>query len=126
MTILAYLRTHGPWALAVAGLIWVTFHERSQRQRAEAALVVERSLSESRDTMRSAIDRARVEANATRAGIEGVQSVVEAVTRAEQAEAEADIRRAAQDAQDVDDEMARTGRVTESARRVWREMQGGR
>jgi hypothetical protein len=121
--LVSHLRTHGPWALAVAGLLWVTFHERSQRQRAEEALVVERSLSESRDTMRSAIDRARLDADATRAGIEAVRSVVEAVTRAEQAEAEADIRRAAQDAQNVDDEMVRTGRVTESARRVWREMQ---
>jgi hypothetical protein len=123
---MATLRTHGPWALVVAALLSVTLYKHSQLQQARAALVVERSLSQSRDTMRTAIDRARAQADATRAGIEGVRSVVEAVTLVQQAEAEADIRRAAQDAQDVDDEMARTGRVTESARRVWREMQEGR
>jgi hypothetical protein len=107
----------------VAVLLWFGLNERSDRQRAEAALTVERTLFESRETLRAELDKVRLTADAQRAGIEAVRKVVEVITRVEEAAAEEDIRRAAQDAKDVDDEFARTGRVTESMRKFWRDLQ---
>lgn len=120
---MTWLRRHGPLAAAVAlALLWALY-ERSGRVEAEARLEVERDLAESRDTLREGLDRARAVADAERAAIEGAKAIARAVADAERAASEEDIRRAAQEAADIDEEYERTGRVTESARRVWREMQ---
>lgn len=120
---MTWLRRHGPLAAAVVlALLWA-LHERSGRLGAEARLEVERALTASRETLRAGLDRARAQADVQRAAIEGVRAITRAVADAERAAADEDLRRAAQEAADIDDEFARTGRVTESARRVWREMQ---
>lgn len=120
---MTWLRRHGPWAAAVAVVVLWALYERSGRVEAEARLEVERALTESRETLRAGLDLARAQADVERAAIEGARAIARAVADVEQAAAEDDIRRAAQDARDVDEEYERTGRVTESARRVWREMQ---
>lgn len=120
---MTWLRRHGPLATVVAMAVLWALYERSGRVEAEARLEVERELTDSRETLRAGLDRARAQADVQRAAIEGAQAIARAVADAERVAAEDDIRRAAQEAKDIDDEFARTGRVTESARRVWREMQ---
>lgn len=120
---MTWLRRYGLWVSAMVAVVVWAFSERSARVDAEARLAVELELTKSREFLRVALDRARAETDVQRAAIEWVQGLARAAAAAEQAAAEEDIRRAAQDARDVDDELARTGRVTEAARRVWREMQ---
>ena len=63
------LRTHGPWALAVAlALLWA-LSERSGCLGAEARLEVEMALTESRQTLDAALSRARAAAEAQRGAI---------------------------------------------------------
>lgn len=113
------LRTHGPWALAVAlALLWA-FSERSGRLGAEARLEVERSLTESRQTLDAAVSRARAVADAQRVAIEAARGVVEAVARVEETEAAREVGQAEADEAAIADEYRRTGRVVEAARRSW-------
>lgn len=115
----ALLRTHGPWALAVAlALVWA-LSERSGRLSAEARLEVEQALSESRQALDAAVSRARAVADAQRVAIEAARGVVEAVARAEETEAAREVGQAEADEAAIVDEYRRTGRVVEAARRSW-------
>lgn len=113
------LRTHGPWAIVVAlALLWA-LSERSGRLGAEARLEVEQALSESRQDLDAAVSRARAVADAQRFAIEAARGVVEAVARAEEAEAAREVGQAEADEAAIVDEYRRTGRVVEAARRSW-------
>lgn len=114
---------HPGWAvLAVSslmgGLAW-GLSECDGRRQAEAALVVERTLSESRATLDKALSQARAVAAAERVAIEAGRAIVEAVARAEESAAAVDVGRAEADERAILDELRATGRVTESARRSW-------
>lgn len=113
------LRTHGPWALAVAlALLWA-LSERSGRLGAEARLEVEQALSESRQTLDAAVLRARAVADAQRVAVEVARGVVEAVARVEETEAAREVGQAEADEAAIAEEYRRTGRVVEAARRSW-------
>lgn len=104
----------------VAGILaaWA-LTECSTRRQAEAALEVERTLSESRATLDRALSQARAVAAAERAGVEAARAVVEAVARAEESAAAVDVGRAEAEERAIDEEFRATGRVTEAARRSW-------
>lgn len=116
---LAALRTHGLWALAVALLLVGLVTQVAATRRAERALAVERTIAESRATLDRALRDARAVADAHRAGIEGVRAVVEAVSRVEEGQASLEVGAADADERAILDELRATGRVTEAARRSW-------
>ena len=116
---LAALRTHGVWAMAVALLLVGLVMQMQATRRAEAALAVERTLSESRATLDRALSQARAVAAAERVAIEAGRSIVEAMARAEESAAAVEVGQAEADERAIVDELRATGRVTESARRSW-------
>lgn len=116
---LAALRTHGVWAMAVTLLLVGLVAQMRATRRAEAALAVERTLSESRATLDRALSQARAVASAERVAIEAGRAIVEAVARAEESAAAVEVGRAEADERAILDELRATGRVTESARTSW-------
>lgn len=118
MTILSLLKAYGWPLLSVLLAAWA-FTECSTRRQAEAALEVERTLSESRATLDRSISQARAVAAAERAGVEAARAVVEAVARAEESAAAVDVGRAEAEERAIDEEFRATGRVTEAARKSW-------
>ena len=118
MTSLAFLKDYA-WPLLAIFLVSLVLTECGKRQQAEAALVVERTLSESRVTLDRALSQASAVAAAERVAIETGRAIVEAVARAEESAAAVEVGQAEADERAIVDELQATGRVTEAARRSW-------
>ena len=110
------------WTAAAVGALavsaWWGYSRHQEASRLDAALRAERSLTTIRDVTASALLDAERLLQANRAAVGAAQAMARAAV---EAAAEGEISKAAAEARDVDDEFKRTGRVTESLRRAYRD-----